>query len=250
MQKLAACIAFFNGNSLLFVVQLGDLVEEDLSTYDRVLPIVARSRAPVYHLLGNHDFEVSNAYKHLIPAKLGLRERYYNFVPYRGWRCVFLDGTQYGLFSTTEGTPERARYDDIVRHLRSVKAKNIYDWNGALGATQLSWLRTVLAEAHQNREKVLLFCHFPCYPIDGPHNLLDCTDLSRLIRDFPCVAAYFNGHDHPGSYGLEQNAHFVNFKAMVTTADENAHALVEVYDSKIVIIGGGREESRTLQVRG
>ena len=56
--KLADCVRVLNQMDLAFVIQLGDLIDRDYSSFDAVVPIYDRLRSPHYHVLGNHDFSV------------------------------------------------------------------------------------------------------------------------------------------------------------------------------------------------
>ena len=72
-KKLSACVKHYNKLNLSFVVHLGDFIDRDFESFDKVVPIYNRLKAPHYHVLGNHDFEVADDKKALVPAKLGLK---------------------------------------------------------------------------------------------------------------------------------------------------------------------------------
>ena len=78
-KKLTACVEHYNKMELSFVVHLGDFIDRDFSSFDKVVPIYNQLKAPHYHVLGNHDFSVADDKKALAPAKLGLKQRYYDF---------------------------------------------------------------------------------------------------------------------------------------------------------------------------
>ena len=63
----------YNKLNLSFVVHLGDFIDRDFESFDKVVPIYNRLKAPHYHVLGNHDFEVADDKKALVPTKLGLK---------------------------------------------------------------------------------------------------------------------------------------------------------------------------------
>lgn len=73
---------------------------------------------------------------------------------------------------------------------------------------------------------------------------VDAPRILELLGSHPSVVAWFNGHNHEGNYGLLGNTHFVNFKGMVDTPDQNTFAIADVFADRIVIRGFGREENR------
>src|SRR5262249_4084141 len=60
LDKLAAAVATFNGLDLSFVASLGDVIDRNWESFDEILAVYAGFRAPVHHLLGNHDFLVDD----------------------------------------------------------------------------------------------------------------------------------------------------------------------------------------------
>jgi hypothetical protein len=91
----------------------------------------------------------------------------------------------------------------------------------------------------------VIFCHYPVFP-DNAHNLWDTPRILSLLADHDCFVAWFCGHNHIGNYGEIDGKHFLNFKGMVDTPDENTFAIADVYADRIEVRGFGREDSRTL----
>jgi hypothetical protein len=75
----------------------------------------------------------------------------------------------------------------------------------------------------------------------------DAPRILDLLGSHSAVAAWFNGHNHEGNYGTLGTTHFVNFKGMVDTPDQNTFAIADVFADRIEIRGFGREEDRVLQ---
>ena len=123
---------------------------------------------------------------------------------------------------------------------------NRKEWNGAIGETQLQWLKMQLQQAEMNSEKVILLCHFPLLPVDQ-HVLWNDQEVLDLITGFSCVKAWFNGHNHAGGYVVHKGIHFVTFQGMVNT-EQTSYATVLLEDNKMVITGIGREEDRKLDL--
>ena len=96
LDKLSEAVDYFNMNNLEFVVQLGDFIEKDWKSYEKVFKIWNRLRHKSYHVLGNHDFEVENPLKRNVPKLFGLKETYYS-ISIRNWNFIFLNGNDLSL---------------------------------------------------------------------------------------------------------------------------------------------------------
>lgn len=241
-QKLKQCVNHLNTLNLEYVVHLGDFIDRDWASFDVVGPIYKQLKASKYHVLGNHDFSVSEELKSEVPDKMGLKSRYYNF-EVNGWRFVALDGNDISFHAYPEGS---SQYLDAEKYYED---NNIQTpkWNGAVGEQQLSWLGEVLEDASKKEEKVVLYCHFPVYP-ENPHNLWNANEIIELIEKYPCVKAYMNGHNHKGNYGVKEGVHYLTFQGMVDT-EETSYATIQVNKDQLIISGFGREEDRILEIR-
>ena len=238
-KKLSACVEHYNKMELSFVVHLGDFIDRDFESFDKVVPIYNQLNAPHYHVLGNHDFEVDEAKKALVPAKLGMKERYYEFTR-KGWRFIVIDGNDVSLYAWPKDDPRTKAASEYHKSLKPRPPS----WNGAVGEKQLQWIESKLVAATKAKERVMLFCHFPVYPKNG-HNLWNAKALTELLARYPCVAAYLNGHNHAGNYGQRDGIHYLTLKGMVDT-EKNSYAVIEVYAERLVVKGYGRETQREL----
>lgn len=240
--KLTECVGHFNQMDLSYVIHLGDFIDRDMESFDKVLPIYAKLQAPGYHVLGNHDFSVADEYKAKVPSLLGLKSRYYDF-KVKNWRFIVLDGNDISFHAYPEGTADYLQAANFYDQEKITSPK----WNGAIGAKQISWLEGVLQAAMKNDERVVLYCHFPVYP-ENEHNLWNASEVLNVIEKYNCVKAYLNGHNHAGNYGEHNGIHYLTFRGMVDT-EENSYARVEVYADRLVVRGYGREEDRLLKIR-
>jgi manganese-dependent ADP-ribose/CDP-alcohol diphosphatase len=238
-KKLTACVQHYNKQELSFVVHLGDFIDRDFESFDKVVPIYNRLKAPHYHVLGNHDFSVVDDKKLLVPAKLGLKQRYYDFAR-KGWRFIVIDGNDVSLYAWPKGDP---RTKAAAEYYKSLKPRPP-SWNGALGYEQLKWIEAKLQAATKAKERVIFFCHFPVYPKNN-HNLWNAGSLTELLSRYPCVAAYVNGHNHAGNYGQSDGIHYLTLKGMVDT-EQSSYSVIEVYADRLVVKGFGRETNRDL----
>ena len=238
-EKLQQCVEHFNEEDLSFVIHLGDFIDRDFSSFDEILPIYDSLDAPGYHVLGNHDFEVADKFKERVPSKLGMPSKYYDFL-IKDWRFVCLDGNDLSFIAYPK---DSEGYRKSEKYYRENKIQSP-SWNGGVGQEQTEWLRGVLQRAESEKEKVMLFCHFPVYPAD-PHNLWNAQEVIKLLEGFSCVKAYVNGHNHKGKYGIKNGIHYLTCKGMVDT-NETAYSIANVFQDRIEITGYGRETKEKL----
>jgi 3',5'-cyclic AMP phosphodiesterase CpdA len=243
-QKLEQCVTDLNTHGLSFTIQLGDFIDRDFHSFQRVLPIYQSLRGPTYHVLGNHDFSVASEKKGDVLRCLGLERGYYDF-QVNGWRFVVLDGNDLSLHARRKNSPQYNRAVELHRALRAAGRSNANTWNGGIGAEQMQWLKERLDAAEQAAEKVVLFCHYPVYPEDA-HNLWNCEEIVEVLSSCDHVVAYIAGHNHGGHYGHLDGVHYLTMQGMVDTPETNAYAVAEVFPNRIEIVGVGRVPSRSL----
>ncbi|MDH5399143.1 MAG: metallophosphoesterase, partial [Cyclobacteriaceae bacterium] len=184
--KLREAMNDLRNRDLDFTVHLGDLIDRNYSSYDSVLPIVSRLRN-FYHVLGNHDFSVTDDEKQQVLHKIGLEKGWYDF-SLRGWRFIVLDGNDISLYSSTDSLKTKQALNRIAQ-LKSDGAPNANDWNGAIGSEQLQWMEGAIQDAGKKGEQVILFCHFPIGP-DDAHNLLNDVEVRAVLEKYDHVVAW------------------------------------------------------------
>ncbi|MEM6273360.1 MAG: metallophosphoesterase [Bacteroidota bacterium] len=246
-EKLDAAIDTFNAWNVDLVVSLGDLIDRHLESYPEILAAFDRLNSPYQHLPGNHEFwEMPNGQKSGIFDSLSLGAPYCASVM-RGWRLIFLDGTELAAYTRAINRDKAAEGDSLWRAVQG-KGKGKL-WNGGIGRQQREWLREQLAEAAYREEPVLVFCHFPVAPAEHHMNLWNDGEMRRLLRSFPQVVAWINGHYHRGNYQAYDGIHYLTLRGMVMTADSNAFAVLDVYPDRLEVHGFGREPYRRLPLR-
>ncbi len=247
LDKLSAAIETLNAQDLRFVVTLGDAIDRDFASFERILPLYRKLRHETRFVLGNHDFEVEAAHLGRVVGRLGMPAPYYDFAV-RDVRFVVLDGNDVSLFAPPQGDPRWQLAQERLARARAAGLPNAKPWNGSLGDAQRAWLERTLSAAQGAGERVVVLNHYPVLP-DNPHNLWDSAEIVALLARSTNVVAYFNGHNHAGNYGEAHGIHFVNFRGMVDTPDTSAFAVVEISGDRLDIRGYGREPSRSLPLR-
>ncbi len=241
LEKLADAAQTFNERKLRFTIQLGDLIDRDMSSFDQILPVYEMIEGKKYHVLGNHDFpEPSDT----IVERLGMKNQYYDFKQ-KNWRFIVLDSNDLSFYANPKGSE---KYQQAQEMYDSIKAKgdiNAQTWNGGISEEQLDWLKNVLKKAKKANEKVIVFSHMPVYP-ENSHNIWNDEAVIKELESSGNVVAYFNGHNHAGNYGEKNGIHYVNLKGMLETADTNTYSIIEIYKDRIFIDGYGLEQDRVL----
>ncbi len=246
LDKLKECVKELNRHDLAFTIHLGDFIDREFASMDEVLPIFGTLRSVRYHALGNHDFSVADDMKEKVPGKLGMKKRYYDFAS-MGCRFVVLDGCEISLFGTPDTSKPHLIAEQVFDRLKMNNAVNATAWNGGIGPEQKSWLEKVLKKASGAGEKAVVFCHFPVFPEDK-HNLWGAKEIVSLLESSGCVVAYISGHNHAGHYAEKEGIHYITLQGMVDTPDENAFAVIEIYNDRLELRGYGRVPSRTLKI--
>lgn len=246
LQKLKDAVEELNRHDLDFVVNMGDLIDQKFENFPEPLKVLSGLRAPVHHLVGNHDFCGPGHEYGLRPREdvfnaIGLKNSYYSWQQ-EEWKFIVLDTNEVGTIEWMPGSPEYDLGAKIYSYMEAAGANNARPWNGGLSEAQFAWLEKELRQA---AGPVVVFGHHPISP-DYGGNCLNDKRLRRLLQKTPRVQTYFCGHEHAGMFDLFVDLPCLAFKGMVETRDETCFAIVNLEQNKIAIEGFGREESRVL----
>ena len=245
LDKLKEALSQFNREEVRFVINLGDTIDHHIQTFEGIMPRFRSLKAPIYHVVGNHDFDIQEGNEARVLPALRLKESYYAFAK-GNWHFILLDGFELRYpFPTDENLKRES--EALYLSLRSQGKEQAQRWNGGISLKQIVWLERELEMAEKARKNVLVFCHFPVLP-EAAHNLWNDAEVVTLLERHPCVKAYFCGHNHAGDYVLRNSIHYLTFQGMVETPDQNAFAIVTLEKNAIRVQGFGREPSRTLEI--
>jgi len=244
--RLNEAVNELNNYDLEYTIHLGDFIDSGFKSYDTVTPIWSKLQSKSYHVLGNHDFDVADSLKHLVPAKMNLKNRYYSF-ELQNWKFIVLDGNDlsiHGAISKDKIKETEFMFNQVQKD--TLPYAKFY--NGGLSTDQMKWIKQELNIAKENNLNVGFFCHFPANPIDH-HNLWNTEEFLELIATYSNVKLFMNGHNHAGAYIENNGVHYITFKGMVDTENTTSFAQVKFTNDSIFVKGYGREESRTLKLK-
>jgi len=242
--KLKAAVTELNKHDLKFVVTLGDVIDRKYTSFDDILPLYKPLKAPSKFVLGNHDFDMADADKGKVLGRLGMKRGYYSETV-GDWQFIYLDGTDVSTYRYPKDSAATASAKELLGKMRQEKRKNAVSWNGALGGDQLQWFAAELDKVKSSNKRVIVFNHYPVFPLNDSHNLWNNREVVGLIAKHPNVVAYMNGHNHRGNYAVNKTCHYVNLKGMVETKDKSAFAVVRCYAGRIEVDGYETEPDRT-----
>jgi manganese-dependent ADP-ribose/CDP-alcohol diphosphatase len=246
LDKLSAAIDSMNKYEVDFVITLGDHIDRDFVSYGVILPLYDDLDMPDYKLLGNHEFEyVEDHYHDTVVTLLGMPGYYYDFSR-PGWRFIVLDGTELAAYDSLLHPELREEGDSLWQ---SVQGQiNDLSWNGGIGKSQRSWIENRIQDAAASNENVIIFCHFPVYPLHEL-NLWNSGQMIEIMEKYNNVVAYINGHNHDGNYGFLNGKHYITQKGMVETAVNNSFSILEVYESSLDFKNYGLMDNLTVSYR-
>jgi hypothetical protein len=158
-KKLQNVFEELNSHDLKFVIHLGDFIDRDYASFDKVLPIYQSLKMPAYHALGNHDFDVADKLKGKVPERMGMKSKYYDF-SIEDWRFIVLDGNDVSFHAYPKDSSE---YREAEVYYRENKIRSPR-WNGAVGEKQLTWMQEVLRELKKKGKRLYCIATFRFIP--------------------------------------------------------------------------------------
>lgn len=225
------------GERLEFVAHLGDLIDEGVENLAPALGALGGLHKETRLVLGNHDYTVP---RDVLLKRLGLKSAYYDFTV-RGWRFLVIDGMDVAAKGGwPQEHPNAALGRETLAALKRSGARQANDWNGGVGRMQMEWLDRTLRDAAARRQRAIVLGHFPLLPeaCRPDHVLWNYQEALDLLDGAPAAAAYLNGHDHRGGFGVRGGLPFVTLKGLVENEPAEACRIVDVYPDRLVMRGG------------
>ncbi|MDR2275981.1 MAG: metallophosphoesterase [Sphingobacterium sp.] len=240
--KVDRAVEYFNQKKVDFSLILGDLVDEGPKDLPILKKHLSALKAPLYCLLGNHDY-VNAAVPSQLHELYGMSNSYYSVVR-QNWRFIFLNTNDLSEYATEKGSEKHLRWKNMRDSLNLAGRSNTQPWNGGIGNKQLAWLRAELELSELEKENVLVFTHHPLLPENG-YEALNNQAILDILTSFPSVKMVLSGHNHAGNNVLSKNIPFITLEGMIETANDNAFGILEIDQDEINIHGSGRLNSST-----
>ena len=230
LDKMNECIELMNRENVDFVIELGDLKDQDtpgveektigyLQTIEKVFQ---KFNGAIYHVLGNHDMDSLSKEQFLANVKntnISSSRKYYSY-DIKGLHFIVLDS-------------------NYLKDGRDYDHGNFVWTNTNIPGEELAWLTKDLAEA---KGQVLVFNHQLLDGAGDPY-VKNSGDVRKILEDSGKVLAVFQGHKHEGGYNLINRIHYYTLKAMVEGSglENNAYAVVVVRPDKTIVVEGYRK---------
>lgn len=231
MDKLKEAIKVFNQSNLDFVIELGDLKDQDnvpqreqtITYLDEIEKEFQTFQGPVYHVLGNHDMDSiskDDFLQHTSNHGDADKKTYYSFT-FNGLKFIVLDANH-----NQDGAP----YD-----------KGNFDWTKAfIPKEQVMWLQ---GELKEKNKPIIIFIHqlLDRFSDIGKELCVsNADDIVPLLEENGNVLAVFQGHHHAGHYSFRNNIHYWTMKGMIegNLPDNNSFAVVEIDPQNNIHIDG------------
>lgn len=234
-----------------------------------VKALSAYKNGPILHTYGNH--ELYNLSRESIGKILDIpfvKESNDDLVGYRSYvknnfRFIVLDTYDIAMMGRCPQTSEKRKKAEqiLAKHnpnypekenspenLEGVQ-KRFVAFNGGIDSAQLTWLRSTLAEAKRNNERVIVLSHQPILPASSSPVCLvwNYEEVLEILREYKGnIIASFCGHAHKGGYKRdpESGIHFRVFEAVLESPHPiRTYAFVDIFENELVVRGEGRCES-------
>ncbi len=235
--KLREAVATFNQAKVEFVVHLGDFTQGGLRHAAALQEELVKLNMPLYHALGNHDFDTERDTAAVLAA-YDMKHPYYSWT-HDKYRMIVLDTNDCATYRHDTDAPMYIKAEALLKQCQERQALNAYAWNGGVSSLQLQWLQAELADASAHAQKVILFSHHPVFPL-GSLTLLNAPEVLAVIDSYrDTVLAYINGHNHFGSVGVRAGMPYITVPALLH-GESNAYGIASVDTDKLCIEGYGR----------
>lgn len=226
LTKLQDFVEEMNSYEPDFLINCGDLVHLgwDDTNWDTIVGAFTPSTAPVYHVLGNHEYNLyydegqAATQKESWKAKTGYDQTYYSF-NIKNHHFVVLD-TNFN--QAGDGFPDHW-YDPYIDQ------------------AQLAWLATDL---RSTALPTYIFAHHRVDRAPDNWTIQNSPQLRRVIESAGKnkVKAVFMGHEHINESRLVNGVWYHEIDDMLTGSyPTTAFAKVEITDTKVTITGAGTQ---------
>ena len=221
IEKLKEAMDVFNRSNLDFLIELGDLKDQDneplrentLAYLQEIEKVFQSFSGPTYHVLGNHDMDsISKDDFFAYTSNYGKADKkaFYSF-KVKDVKFIVLDANY-----NNDGTPYNC---------------GNYTWTETyIPQEEIEWLRNELTGS---KYPVFIFIHQMLDSFSDIASSLcvnNAEEIVSLLEESGNVFAVFQGHHHAGHYSFRNNIHYWTMKGMIEGClpENNSFAVVEI----------------------
>lgn len=263
LPSLERAVAQWNREGVDFAIHCGDIVDgvnrtnkQSDRALDSVLQRLVSCNMDFKHVLGNHCTCQFN--RSALLEKLNMKMGYYAFQPMPGWKFLILDTCDVSIYAWPPDHPNTKLARKILQEKNPNKDwsnpsllegldRRFMSYNGAVGDVQMTWLRNELDMAKKMRQRVFVFTHIPInpHPVLTGGLLWNYDEVKSVLQSYPSVVqAVISGHVHDWSYSKDSfGIHYFTLPGVIEQPPgEEAHGIVNVYDTHFTISGFARQQ--------
>ena len=212
MDKMKVFMEAMKREKPAFLIELGDFVDtlaqgtDPAANLREIEALFTSFSGPVYHVLGNHDFDNLKREAFLSGVtNTGIEKgrTYYSFDA-GDVHCIVLDA---------DYTPKDFRPYDM-----NTPEDTFWTWvDTIIPPQEMEWLKNDLKNTGK---PVLVFSHQTLDRVDEQdHNIKNASAVRRLLEESGKVLAVISGHDHQGGYSNIKGIHYVVLNGNVGVND-------------------------------
>lgn len=269
MLVLQRAVKKWNEQKLNFVINFGDIVDgfcpkdQSLTATEKIVHEFSLFNGPVYHMIGNHCLYNLPRDKllHLLNIPGRDSHAYYDFSPIPEYRFVVLDGYDISAIGWPKDHPKTLKAMNFLKDKNPNADKNspaglvglerrFLMFNGAVGKQQLEWLDSVLQDATELNQKVVICSHLPLNSGASTNEALlwNYNEVMDVIHRYNCVKVCLSGHDHKGGYSVDSHGvhHRVLEAALECPPGTNAFGRVDLFNDRFLVTGADRLKSQDM----
>lgn len=222
LSKINSAIAVFNSWNPDFVVEVGDIIDDDTEAHDlTALGEVETSyddlTMPRKYVFGNHDLDALT--KATFMSLTGMNEKYHSF-DVGDYHFIILDD----MYDVSG--------NDIEAHGQSNPSRYISD-------IEKTWLTNDLSSTSK---KTIVFVEAHLYGMPSTQMIQNASDIRTILENSNKVLACFHGHAGSNQIDTLNGITYYSMRAM-DVASPNAYAKIAIYDDDSIRVEGISEQA-------
>lgn len=262
----------WNSKGIKEAIVLGDMIDGKCATegnqhecLNKILGICSDSASieRFHFCFGNHCHYNFNRYelrenfikKYISLSNEAPLELHYEWTPHPNWRFIFLDSYDVSLIGNSteanrllaeqllaEHNPNNLSISGTWFNNLPREKRRWVPYNGMISDNQLVWLKGVLKETCELKQKVIIFSHQPVYSQNPSSLVWNSEEILKILHESGNICAWIAGHDHGGQYNIDSTGihHLVPPAPIETAENEVAYGSIDVYKSQLILNWKGK----------